>query len=82
MALRSLGKLHAAMAEKGSSEMALPEAKAITFFQAALLVCPRNYLAANDLGVLLAQQNDYAGGPRPPADTAYRFSPVPRTWET
>ncbi len=59
MALRSLGKLHAAMAEKGSSEIALPEAKAITFFQAALLVCPRNYLAANDLGVLLAHKNDY-----------------------
>jgi hypothetical protein len=60
MALASLGKLHAGMAEKGNSEMPLPEAKAITFYQAAVLVCPRNYIAANDLGVLRAHKNDYA----------------------
>jgi tetratricopeptide (TPR) repeat protein len=61
MALRSLGKLHAAMAEKAIPEVVLPEAQAITFFQAAMLVCPRNYMAANDLGVLLAHKNDNAG---------------------
>jgi hypothetical protein len=60
MALGSLGKLHAAMAAKGTSEMPLPEAKAITFYQAAVLVCPRNYIAANDLGVLRARKSDYA----------------------
>ncbi len=60
MALGALGKLHAAMAEKGNSEMPLPEAKAITFYQAAVLVCPQNYIAANDLGVLRAHKNDYA----------------------
>jgi tetratricopeptide (TPR) repeat protein len=60
MALGALGKLHASMAEKGNSEMPLPEAKAITFYQAAVLVCPQNYVAANDLGVLWAHKNDYA----------------------
>ena len=60
MALAALGKLHAAMAEKGNSEMPLPEAKAIAFYQAAVLVCPNNYIAANDLGVLRAHKNDYA----------------------
>jgi hypothetical protein len=60
MALGALGKLHATMAEKGNSEMPLPEAKAITFYQAAVLVCPRNYIAANDLGVLRAHKCDYA----------------------
>jgi tetratricopeptide (TPR) repeat protein len=60
MALRSLGKLHAAMSDKAVPEVTLPEAQAITFFQAAMLVCPRNYMAANDLGVLLAHKNDFA----------------------
>ncbi len=60
MALGALGKLHAAMAEKANPDTLLPEAKAITFFQAALLVCPRNFIAANDLGVLLAHKNEYA----------------------
>jgi hypothetical protein len=60
MALGALGKLHATMAEKGNSEMPLSEAKAITFYQAAVLVCPRNYIAANDLGVLRAHKSDYA----------------------
>ncbi|MHC4180908.1 MAG: hypothetical protein ACYSWU_25710, partial [Planctomycetota bacterium] len=31
------------------------ESKAVAFYQAALLTSPRNYLAANDLGVLLAR---------------------------
>ena len=45
-------------------EIVVPEAKAIVFFQAALLVCPRNYMAANDLGVLLARNGDNAGARR------------------
>ncbi len=73
MALRSLGKLHAAMADKGNPEMALPEAKAITFYQAAMLVCPRNYMAANDLGVLLAAQERLRRGPLRAAAQRTRF---------
>jgi len=54
MALHALGKLHAAVAMEGGG-MQAAEPKAMTFYQAALLVCPRNYMASNDLGVLLAR---------------------------
>ena len=64
MALGALGKMHAALAGKPNPEIVAPEAKAIVFFQAAILVCPRNYMAANDLGVLLAHSGDYAGARR------------------
>jgi hypothetical protein len=64
MALGALGKVHAALAGKPNPDIALPEAKAIVFFQAAILVCPRNYMAANDLGVLLARSGDCAGAVR------------------
>ena len=55
MALHALGKLHAALAQKKGSLVVAPESKAMVFYQAALLVYPNNYMAANDLGVLLAQ---------------------------
>jgi polysaccharide export outer membrane protein len=55
MALWALGKVHRAMAAKDPGSVVAGEAKAIVFFQAALLVNPRNYLASNELGVLLAQ---------------------------
>jgi len=54
MALAALGKLHAAMARQNCLEVQAPESKAIVFFHASLLVFPQNYLAANELGVLLA----------------------------
>ena len=55
MALGALGKMHVALAGKPNPEIVAPEAKAIVFFQAAILVCSQNHIAANDLGVLLAQ---------------------------
>jgi hypothetical protein len=64
MALGALGKIHAALAGRPNPEIVAPEAKAIVFFQAAILVCPRNYMAANDLGVLLAHNGDAAGARR------------------
>ena len=64
VALGALGKMHAALAGKPNPEIVAPEAKAIVFFQAAILVCPRNYMAANDLGVLLAHSGDFAGARR------------------
>ena len=39
------------------------EPKAVVFYQAALLVCPQNFMAANDLGVVLARSGYYARGP-------------------
>jgi tetratricopeptide (TPR) repeat protein len=64
MALGALGKMHTALAGRPNPEIVVPEAKAIVFFQAAILVCPRNYIAANDLAVLLAHSGDYAGARR------------------
>lgn len=55
MALHAMGKLHSALAQKKRSPITSPESKAVVFYQAALLVYPKNYMAANDLGVLLAQ---------------------------
>ncbi|MEI8374506.1 MAG: hypothetical protein WCJ35_16905 [Planctomycetota bacterium] len=64
MALGALGKMHAALAGKPNPEIVAPAAKAIVFFHAAILVCPRNYMAANDLGVLLAHSGDSVGACR------------------
>jgi len=58
MALHALGKLHSALAhDRSTIRTAAP--KAMVFFQAALLVYPQNYMAANDLGVLLARCGNY-----------------------
>jgi len=58
-ALCALGKLHAAIAQHKSGEIQAAEPKAMVFFQASLLIFPQNYLASNELGVLLA----HAGSP-------------------
>ena len=55
MALYALGKLHDAMAHKKSGPIAAAETKAMVYYQAAMLAYPKNFMAANDLGVLLAQ---------------------------
>jgi len=60
MALRGLGKLHTSLAGNKAMHVRAGEPKAMAFFQAALLVSPQNYMAANDLGVLLAQCGNYA----------------------
>ncbi len=64
MALHGLGKLHAAIARDPAIHLTAPEPKAIAFFQAALLVYPHNLMAANDLGVLLAQSGEWDGARR------------------
>lgn len=60
MALHALGKLHNALAQKKGVSIVAPQTKALVFYQAAMLVYPANYMAANDLGVLLAQSGNYA----------------------
>jgi tetratricopeptide (TPR) repeat protein len=55
MALHALGKLHAVLARQRTVDVRVAEPKAVAFYQAALLVRPENYMAANDLGVLLAR---------------------------
>jgi Flp pilus assembly protein TadD len=55
MTLYALGKLHDSLAKKKSGLAPAAESKAMVFYQAALLAYPKNFMAANDLGVLLAQ---------------------------
>lgn len=54
LALFSLGKLYIAGGTAGDGEL-LNNARAMVYFQSALKVDPRNYAAANELGVLLAR---------------------------
>jgi hypothetical protein len=60
LALYALGKLHSTVAKQKSHDLVAAEPKAVVFFQASLVVFPKNYMAANDLGVLLAQGGSYA----------------------
>lgn len=55
MALRGLGKIYAEWKGAGSLLQGNAESQAMVFYQAALNVWPENYMAANDLGVLLAR---------------------------
>ncbi len=59
MALHALGKLYGAMANQPALGLKGAEPKAMAFYQAALLVDPYNFMAANDLGVLLARSGWY-----------------------
>ncbi len=59
MALYALGKLHAVVSQRKTADLVAAESKAVVFYQAALLTCPQNHMAANDLGVLLAHGGYY-----------------------
>lgn len=78
-ALHGLGKIHMVLAEKSASAERLHGPKAMAFQQAALTTDPTNYLAANELGVLLARF-----GKLPEARTVLQHSvalyPQPETW--
>jgi hypothetical protein len=60
MALYALGKAYAAIASEGNNSMPVAEPKAVVCYHAAILACSQNYMAANDLGALLARNGDYA----------------------
>jgi hypothetical protein len=53
--LHGLGKAYAILGRDALGTTVMGEPKAMVFHQAALLVDSRNYLAANDLGVLLCR---------------------------
>jgi hypothetical protein len=55
LALFGLGKLQDGFPKSGSDEETSFRARAMVFYQAALMVDGRNFLAANELGVLLAR---------------------------
>jgi tetratricopeptide (TPR) repeat protein len=56
------------------------EPKAIVFYQAALLVDPRNFMAANELGVLLANYGKYDQAMAAFVQSL-KVSPQPVTWQ-
>ena len=60
MALHGLGKLYAALAAQHAAAVPAAESKSMVCYQAALLVCPKNYLSSNDLGVILGRGGHYA----------------------
>ena len=60
MALHGLGKLYATLAAQNTTVVQGAEAKAVVYYQAALLACPQNYLSSNDLGVILGRSGHYA----------------------
>ncbi len=55
MALHALGKLKATMATSQPGTIRAADSKAMLYYQAAIFTYPKNHLAANDLGVLLAR---------------------------
>jgi tetratricopeptide (TPR) repeat protein len=79
MALHALGKLHDAMAHKKTGPLAAAEPKAMVYFQAAMLAYPKNFMAANDLGVLLARCGNYTAA-RTMLEYSLSLSPQPAAW--
>ncbi|MGW8257681.1 MAG: tetratricopeptide repeat protein, partial [Thermoguttaceae bacterium] len=59
MALHSLGKLYEELGKGHVDSMKGAAQKAMVFYQASLLVFPKNYMSANDLGVLLARNEKF-----------------------
>jgi tetratricopeptide (TPR) repeat protein len=55
LALHGLGKICITPAQMNGPQVRIAEAKAVVYFQAAVLIEPRNFLSANELGVLLAK---------------------------
>jgi tetratricopeptide (TPR) repeat protein len=79
MALHALGKLHEAMAHQKSGPLPAAEPKAMVYFQAAILVYPKNFMAANDLGVLLARCGNCEDARRM-LEYSLAISPQSATW--
>lgn len=79
MALYGLGRVHAAIARQERQTLAAGEPHAIVFYQAALMADPRNFLAANELGVLLARWGRLAPA-RDMLAHAVSISPRPEVW--
>jgi hypothetical protein len=79
MALHGLGKIHSVIAAQPAPAIFAAEPKALVFQQAALLTDSRNYLAANELAVLLAR-NGYLQSARTLLQRSVAASPQPAAW--
>lgn len=78
MALRGLGKVYGEFADRGVPQPREAAAVAVMFYQAALSAWPDNYMAANDLGVLLAKGGRWNDARRV-LEYAVSLSPNPST---
>jgi len=79
MALHGLGKIHSVIAGQSAPAIYSAEPKALVYQQAALLTDSRNYLAANELAVLLAK-NGYLQSARTLLQRSVAGSPQPAAW--
>ncbi len=79
MALHGLGKIHSVIASQPAPAIFAAEPKALVYQQAALLTDSRNYLAANELAVLLAK-NGYLQSARTLLQRSVAGSPQPAVW--
>jgi tetratricopeptide (TPR) repeat protein len=78
IALHALGKLHRTTADAQGENQPIAATKALACFQASIQVCPQNYLAFNDLGVLLAHGGRHADA-RMAFERSLMLSPSPTT---
>ena len=80
LALFALAKVQTAIDSKKPSDSGAGLARAMTYHRAALLVEPNNFLAANDLGVLLARQGRWNEA-RAVLEHSLAISPQVATWQ-
>jgi Flp pilus assembly protein TadD len=79
LALHSVGKLFGQFAHDPSNSTIDAQGKAIAFQRAALVADPNNYLAANELAVLVAHQGNFAEA-RDLLLRAISLKPQPSMW--
>lgn len=78
-ALFGLGKMHSLIAEQGGAGNRVHRSKSIVFHQAALRVTPANHLAANELGVMLAEYGQLETS-RQVLEHCVAVQPMPEAW--
>ena len=78
-AMFGLGKLHMVLGEISPSAERLHGPKAMAFHQVALLLDSQNYLAANELGVMLARCGKLPEA-RDMLQQSVALHPLPETW--
>lgn len=79
MALYGLGRVYEALAGEAHRLVVEPEPKALVFHQAALDADKSNFLAANEIGVLLAHFGRY-GEARAALEQSIAITPRAMTW--
>jgi len=78
-ALYGMGKVHMALAKLSQDGSAVNSPRAMALHQAALMVDSRNYMAANELGVLLARHGQFVHA-RHILLHSLSIRPEPETW--